>query len=398
MLTLAYTPESKAFNAPDILPESVRLVAIRQGLVTEIDQKFSPNGRLQSLSQLSRISFDFERLSGIQPEILRLEGILNSFGNFGIGSQIHLGEIEIGLDPTIGYTVPTFGYGITKNWTLGIGLPVVNYQNSVNLRQTPGNVDQLQRLYRGFDTELDSALDELEVDIRQEFLSYLEERRFKPIRNVDETFLGDIQIAGLYGFSVEPFILGLATTTLTLPTGPKDDPDDILDLGLFGETSIEQEVLLSFDAGFGISVRGGAAYRYMIEDSLEVRVPKDLNDELPGFDQKETLSRKLGDTTRFLSSIHKKFLEFFEVGFGYEYVSKSKDSFSVSGISKNALELNTSYVKHVAKAGINFNSTDYYLRTKKLIPMFVEYRVSDVFKGVNTNRQLVHELMMQIYF
>ena len=387
-----------SFNAPDILPENVRLVALRQGVITEVDQKFSPSGRLQSLSQLSRISFDFERLSGIQPEILRLESILNSFGNFGLGSKIHLGQIEIGLDPTINYSVPTFGYGITERWTLGLGFPVINYKNNVRLKRSAGNIQELNQLYRGFDSELDQALDELNVDIANEFRSYLKQKGYRPIRNIDKTYLGDIQIASLYGFNLEALIEGLATTTLTLPTGPKDDPDDILDLGLFGETSIEQEVILSYKAGNGVSLRGGASYRFMIPDKLEIRVPFDINDELPGINQKDTISRSLGDVSRFLSSIHKRFYEFFEIGLGYEFVRKESDSFGVSGLSKEALELNTSYSKHIVKAGINFNSTEYYMRTKKLIPMFIEYRVSDVFKGINTNRQLIHELMMQVYF
>ncbi len=390
---------ASGFNAPDVLPGGRRMVSMRQGWVSQIEQKFSSEGQLQSLSQLSRINFDYERLSGIRPEITELRDVLNSFGNFGIGNDIHLGRIDINLKPEVSYSVPTVAFGVTDALTIGLGIPIISYKNRVRLDRVEGNVNQLKEIYGGVNAELDGALKELDVDIVGEFKSYLRERGYKEVRSQNKSYMGDIQVAALYAFPWGKDTINLSTTTINLPTGPADDPDDILDLGIFGETYVEQELLASVQVIPSYFIRTGASYRLTLPDETIARVPLNEEDELPDVSQKENLSRDLGDTIRVFSSIHHKFLKFFEWGFGYEYIGRSQDSYSGErGSRYDLLAADTESSRHMMKFGISFNTIDYYLETKSLLPMFLELRVSDIFRGTNINRQLTQELILQIYF
>jgi hypothetical protein len=187
-----------ALDSSDVLPAHINSPSVRIGYVSGIGERFTSNGSLMSLTDVNSLTFDSKKLTTIEPRVQQLISVLNQFGQQQMGNALTLGTLHINISPEVNYYAPVHAYGITDKWTIGVGVPIIHYKNKIALTQEGSNLATIQRQAGGISPELDSAFDELHKSLVTSAQQELSGKGYKPLQNVDTTFVGDMQLVSLY--------------------------------------------------------------------------------------------------------------------------------------------------------------------------------------------------------
>lgn len=390
---LFYT--APVFSLPtQTLPKGLRSPAIRWGALTSLDQKYSDQGKLVRLKDTKSIEFDSETLAKFNSRAESLIETLNRFGLYKAGDLFNLGTLEINTQPEINYKAPIFAYGLSANWTIALGIPIVEYKNDIQFRQTFSNVDYYNQ-FRGLSAELDQALD---TDLSVETQKVVQEKGYKPLTSRNETFIGDIQLVSLYQIPQERRQI-ILQTTMTVPTGPEYDADDLVALNTFHEFSIEQSTGIQWTTMTWLDVMPLVNLKYFIPMQKTMRVPKNSDDVLPDQNTKDQITENKG--------------LLYEVGLQTQL--NLSDSFSIKGLytmgqqqatrysssnkgSTDALEKNTFSEWQKVRLDFDYSSVSQYMKSKSGIPYILSLSIFDTIRGKNIERRLGQELNLTLFF
>ena len=390
---LFYIPQIYALPT-ETLPEGLRSPSLRFGLITSLDQRYSNQGQLNRLKDSKSIEFDSETLTKFNARAEQLIETLNRFGLYKAGDLFNLGTLEINTQPVINYTAPVFAYGLTSQWTIALGLPVIQYTNDIQLKQTFSNLDYYNQ-FRGLSAELDQALD---TDLAFETQKVIQEKGYKPLTSRNQKFLGDTQVVSLMKIPENSYQWILQTTAV-LPTGPAYDPDDLVALNTFHEFSIEQTTGLTWLAQPWLEIAPFVSAKYFIPMTKVVRVPKNNDDLLPDSDNKDTLteskgfSEEVGVQVGWLISDAINLKGLFQTG--------QQNSTRFSGSSKGdsmLLEKNTDSQWQKVRIDFNYSTVTNYLSRRSGLPMILTLSLFDTIKGKNIERRLGQELNLTLFF
>jgi hypothetical protein len=396
---LTATAPAHALDSASVLPPGINSPAMRMGFVTGIGQRYLSDGSLMSLDDYNSIEFDASSLMRIEPRLKDLVSILNQFGRHELGSALHLGALRIATHPEVRYLAPLHAYGVTSSWTVAFGVPIVNYTNRLSLAQSGSNVSAIRTQVAGISRDLDDAFDRLNVSLVASANQELATKGYKPLVTRDETHVGDLQLASLYQFHASKKVSALWKSFLNLPTGPGDDPDDLADLGIFGQTALDQVVIVSTQVHRRVKLSGKGSYRLNIPDTVIKRVPRSADDSLPDSSTKEMVRRKTGDSTSVGVSGSLSLHKTLNLGLGYDITHKSPDVYTGDrGSNYQLLSRETESSSHRLRAGINYDTVIAYLDKEERIPAIVSYEVSDTIRGRNVERQTIHELWLTLFF
>lgn len=385
-----------ALLSTSTLPEGINSPSLRYGTISNIGEKYTENGTLMNLGEYKSVVFDAKTLQNFDADAQKLFAALNSFGQGQLGNQFEMGVLRIRTAPEVKYTAPVYARGLTKNWTLGLGLPVITYRNVINLSHENSNLDYYRRQYSGLSAELDRAL---RTDLVQETYQTLQTKGYKPLTNRDETFLGDVQAVSIYKFFETSQNALTYQAQLSLPTGPEYDSDDLSALNIFGRTSLNNTVAYSHRLAGRWTVLPFASYLFNVPDQVTARVPTSADDTLPGPETKEGVSRQIGNTAAVGSNVFYEWNDSWQFGTGYDFSMKSADQYKGSrGGRYDLLAANTESRAHRMKLEVTYSSVKSYFRKTALIPLMVSLEVSDVIAGVNIERQVVQELNFMMFF
>lgn len=398
MLLLLSTGPVRAMDSADILPPKINSPQIRMGVVSGIGQKYTSSGDLVTLSDYNSIEFDSRTLVKIEPQVQQLVNVLNQYGHQELGSALHLGVLHLETQPEVNYVAPLHAYGINDRLTVAVGVPIVKYNNRITLSQTGSNLNDI-RTQAGGVQELDAAFDRLDVSLVQTVQEELAKKGYKPLQSRSESIVGDVQLAALYLLKKTERHAFTLKSILSLPTGPGDDPDDLADLGIFGQTAVDETLVYNFKPHHRWMFAAKAGYRYMLDDKAVKRVPKDESDSLPSADSKENVNRKTGDTTQFNASANFAFLKNWSAAAGYEIAFKQADRYSGGeGRRYDLLAKDTNSEAHRTRLGVSYDTTTAYFRKEALIPSVISYEFVDTIRGINVERQTIHELWITLFF
>lgn len=396
---LSSAPMAQAMDSTETLPASVNSPAIRYGIVSGVDSKYSADGSVQSLNDINTISFNSELLQKINPEVTDLVNVLNQYSKQQLGTQVNLGALRAETKPDIRYMAPIYARGITDRLTLAVAMPIVFYENKLRLVQSASNVRAICNQIQGV-PQVQEACDKLgNTNIVNAVSGELANKGFKPIRDRNETVFGDLQLVGMWKYFEEGNKSSVLRSTLTLPTGQKNDPDDLADLGVFGETALEEQVLFNILPLQWMRLAAKASYKVFLPDSPEMRVPSSPDEILPGPESKEKVSRRKGGALTLGSAATINIGSAFSVAGGYEYTQKSQDSYSGKKmIDYSVLGKDSKSTAHKLRANVSYDTIALYQRTKSFPPLKVDYEVINTIAGSNTDRQLVNELSLTMFF
>ena len=391
-----------ALDSAQVLPAKINSPSLRTGTVFHVGQRYDNNGDLLSLDDLKSVEFNVKTLSQIEPQVHELVKALNSFGSPGdnYGDKLNLGVMRVSVSPKIDYTAPIHAWGLTENWTFGFGVPVIHYTNEIQIRQDGSNLAAYRKQFEGrISPELDRAFDRLSLDIPAAVHSELEAKGYRPLDKRDQTFIGDIQLVSLYKMPEKGRASFIHRGTMSLPTGPKDNPDDLMDLNVFGETSVTNELLAAYKLGGRLDLGGRAGIKIMIPDKLEKRVPKDENDLLPDASQKEVVTRYGGETAILGTSANYHLNASWMTGVGYEYLHKQRDRYKGNrNLAYSVLENETDSISHKSRVDLSYSTVQAYFDKKAIIPTIFTLEISDIFAGRNIARQTFTEFNWMLFY
>lgn len=402
LLSILSASSALAMDSTDLLPAGINSPAFRYGIVSGVDSKYTSDGSVKSLNEINTIEFNSEQLAKISPEVTTLVNILNQFSQQQLGSQLNLGTLRIETEPTVKYKVPIFARGITDKITLAVALPIVSYKNKLALNQSASNARAICDQVSGINLpEINDACRQLDIKITDAVREELAKKGYKPIKDRDETVLQDLTLVAYFKFldNKEAKTSAYLNTNINLPTGPANDPDDLADLGSSGNTSVEEKVMFNYLPWKWLRFAAGAAYKLSVPDKAEMRVPGSPGDFLPGPETKEKVNRDVGDTVSgsFATTVYPS--DLFSVGVGYQISRKFADKYSGKrGARYDLLAADTASVQHKARAAFGFDTIAIYQRTKKFPPFKLDFEVTNTFAGTNSDRQLVNEFSLTLFF
>ncbi len=391
-----------SMDSTEILPGGVNSPAFRYGIVSGIDSKYSADGSVATLNDINTVNFTSDQLKIISPEVTTLVNILNQFSQQNLGSQINLGTLRVETEPKVTYLAPIYARGITDRLTLAVAMPVVFYENTLRLNQSNSNIGAICSQFAGLNQDLPEireACAQLSIKVVDATRNELAKKGYKPIQDRKETVPGDLQFVSLYKLHDDGSTSTLIKNTVTLPTGQKNDPDDLADLGVFGQTALEPGIVFNYLPWNKLRLAAKASYKFVAPDKAEMRVPGSDGDILPGPETKETLSRNLGDSVTVGGAANLAIGQYFTLAGGYEYTAKGEDSFSGNRNAKyELLAKDSSSEAHKLRAGISFETISLYQRKKNFPPLKLDYEIINTIAGKNTDRQLVNELSLTMFF
>jgi hypothetical protein len=385
-----------ALLSTSTLPEGINSPSIRYGIVSNIGEKYTENGTLMNLGELKSVVFDSKTLKNFDSDAQKLVDALNSFGQHQLGDRFEMGILRIRTAPEVKYTAPVYARGMTKKWTLGVGLPIVSYRNVITLSHENSNLAYYRQQYSGLSTELDQAL---RTDLVQETHQTLQQKGYKPLANRDESFLGDVQAVSIYKFFENAQSALIYQAQLSLPTGPQYDSDDLSALNIFGRTSLNSTLAYSHRLASRWTVLPFASYLFNLRDQVTARVPQSADDTLPGEESKESVSREIGNTAAVGSNLFYEFTDSWQIGAGYDYSMKASDKYAGSRNARyDLIAVNSDSQAHRMKVEVTYSSIKSYFRKTALIPLMFTLEVSDVVAGMNIERQMVQEFNFMMFF
>lgn len=383
-------------SATDTLPEGIFSPSLRIGSITGIDQKYDGGGNLWNLGDSDAVEFNAKTLSHFNSEATDLIQALNQFAQAHLGDNINFGTLVPYTKPEVTYTAPVLARGITPKWTVGIGLPVINYRNTISFSVQNSNLSY-------YASQLNLPADEyqqaIHTNLVQEMFSTLSERGYKSLNSRNETYLGDAQLASLYRFWEHGNMSALYSATFNLPTGPKYDPDDLAALNVFGRTGVENRVTMSYLIGAHWEAAPFISYMSYLPDQATMRVPTDADDVIPDQNSKETLSRQIGGTAMVGGNMFYTMNDTWSFGLGYSYEQKTQDTYQGSqGRRYDLLSTDTDDDAHRIYAQINFSTVKSYFRKLSLLPGVITFNYMDTIGGRNIERRTVEELVLMMFF
>lgn len=397
VVTLMLVPSlCRALLTPNTLPEGISSPTLRFGFITNLNEKYDPQGSLHLLGDLKSVVLDTPTLKNINPDITKLITALNAFGGNGLGDKLTLGTLRVHSDPRVSYIAPIFAHGVTSSWTLALGLPVVSYSNKISFSHENSNLNYYQRQFKGLNSELDAAF---ELDVVQETKKLFAEKGYKDLSERTESFLGDIQIASIAKLYDNGSSQVIYFASLGLPTGPQFNADDLAALTVFGRTSLSNTLAYSYKFPILFTFMPYLTYSYTLPDRITARVPQDEQDSLPDASSAQSVHRHIGD------SVGAGFNAFYDIsdrwvlGFSLERFKKSADHYQGAPFTRvDLLSLGTEAEADRVKWEITYTSVNSYLQKKSFLPMMASLEVSDVLAGKNTERQTVQELSIMLFF
>ncbi len=394
------------FGTAGVLPVGRHQVTFRFGSVSGIQDKFNDFGTLQTPSRMNQ-RFDNQFLMGV-PEIRELAKALDEqlLPSQKPSKHLDLGSLEFEGPANVSYFVPQIARGITSNWSLGIAIPVIQYQSDIRAKNAGHN--NAREIIEGAASiensgDLNTRLGEgaaLVAGGPKELLAYqMSNEGYRPLSGRDEQFLGDIVLGSslrLYNTRVVDFYL---LNQLTLPTGPKDDPDDLIDFSVLGKTNFQTTLFANYNIIRWLELGMGVSYTIGIKDDIVKRVPRDVNDPIPPASTKETVDKDPGNSVGLQLVSIAKLSDYFHFGAGYEMIRKSADRYYGSQNSRyDLLERNTESEAGIARFKVSYSTVDGFVKGIDSIPYSLTYAFADHVYGRNVERELTHELLMKFYF
>ncbi|MGE3974793.1 MAG: hypothetical protein AB7F59_09740 [Bdellovibrionales bacterium] len=396
-----------AIESAQVLPKGVNYATLRTAQVSQASQKFGPNGVLANQGDFYTQDIDLTQLMRFlkpekKEELQKLVHALNQAGRSELGNKLHLGQLKVEIHPDIKYVCPVFARGITDEWTVGFAIPIIQYALDIRMQQVSSNIPFIQNELQAVaeaSTELKSGLETLNQNLALAAQDTFAAKGYKRVESRKNTFLGDIHLVSLYQFYKNSRWTSVFKTSVVLPTGPKDDADDLTDITSQHQTGLGGTVIQEYQFNDYTTMGVNAGYFARLPDQAEKRVPASADDILPDADRKEALHRDLGDSiTGGLTARH-SFSDYIALGAGWEWGQKQEDKYSGSrDYEYYLLSRNTSQEWQKAMATIEYSTAKGYLQKRDAVPYGIGYEFSEIMSGRNIERAQIHEVSMKMFF
>jgi hypothetical protein len=386
----------------NVLPPAVWSPKFIYGSYSGLSDRYNSSGLLEGATARYHLDLTGNKLAKLNDRVQTLVTALNGLSS-DLGNKLYFGTLDFKANPIIDYFCPTLSHGLTKNLSIGLGIPIVHFQNSVQVVMSgKDNIQEIKDHVGETSHSLSDGLDEAKrsvAEIPALFQNVLVNKGYKPLRNVNYTALGDVQVSANYLYfnqnklklSVRPYI--------QLPTGQKDDPDDLVDVATGGQPAVGAYSVHEYRVLPKLTLASSVGYQANIEDRVSVRVPANADDLLPGPERKEEVQRKTGNSIFLEGGSRYTIISQLEVGAYYDFTQKDPDWYAGSkGWNYGALSEDSAAQTHQIKGLIEFNTISWFEEKTYAIPFILGYVYGNTFYAVNAPQQISNQLYMRMFF
>lgn len=402
---LLWTTQGIAQSSTTVLPKGVWMANYRFGVINELSTRYDQSGSLQSIGRLNQ-AFSGENISKFSKEFKEFAKFLSTvYPHHGFVDQLSLGTLEFDSQIQARYNAFVLARGVTKNLTLAVGAPIVTLQGSVGVRAGGKNTfapvcNNMTLDQSSVNTTLSEGCSRTQsADLIAEYRKALSTNGYQEPTTVNQTVVGDLQLAGVYQYYLDRQWSLYNQTTLTLPTGPADDPSNFLDVPVFHQTQLKLEFKQDFRVTPKWTLGSMVGYLWRVPDRADKRVPSSSDEMLPPASRQERVFRDLGDSYLLGASMGYSLTRAWSVLGTYEYNWKSADSYrGERGYDYSLLARDSQSSFHKVGGGLTFSTVEMFYSQEFAAPLQVSYTYSDVISGVNIDRQQAHELSLRVFF
>ena len=387
-----------------VLPQDVYSPKLMFGRYSGLGDRYNSIGLVQGVADQYHLALSGPTLAKLDS---RLKTLIDSLNNFSsterFGDELSLGTLNIKSAPVVDYFAPTISYGITPDFSFGIGIPLIHFHNEIEVvAGGQSNVEQLRDHTQNTSPQLTQAFDQLIAlthNMPGTLQTVLAARGYKQIQTQDYTALGDLQISGLYNYyssdhwslAIRPFV--------QLPTGRKDDPDDLADAPTGGQPALGVYSIHEYRASPRVNLVSSLGYVANIPDETQMRVPNGVDDILPGPERKTTVSRRTGNSLLMEGGVRYFLNHSIEFGTYYGIMQKDPDVFSGGkGWDYSILSIDTSATTHQIKFNLEFSSVSWYQAKSFSLPLQMGIIYGNTFLAVNSPYQTSNQVYLRMFF
>lgn len=405
---------SAALEDVQLLPKGVRALMYRQGMISEIGNRYASNYQLASIQYRTSRRIDSSMIQEINPEFKELVEIMNQeFPGYNLGDKVYLGDLIIEGEPEIDFQAPIFAIGVTDRYTLGLAIPILRFRANIRARvEGQNNIAQIKAAmpsqhqnYRGeqksFSERLDDAYRQLEesANLGAKVEQLCAQKSLRCLGSFEQNAIGDVQLIHRYLIHQDPSWALMFRSHMNLPTGPEDDPDNLVDLPIFHRSFFDNMLVSQYRLGQW-RMHNSLGYVFQVPDQIRRRVPRSAADLLPDQDRTERLSRKIGDTFKYQFNAFYQWNEDFSVAAGLQKEWKASDRLRGQFLDRDysLLEQNTDAEFLRLEMGLIYTTIQSFLKKQFPIPLAVTYNFSDIVTGRNVERQSMHEFNLAVMF
>ncbi len=302
-----------------------------------------------------------------------------------------LGETKTNMDWLLVRMVYQVAYGLTDQITVGIRWPWIWVKNKVdfafdssgsdvNMGLNPGLVSPDNPL--GFAPLSVPGTSRVTTDDAQDALNTL---GFKDLEDFERSGFEDLEIGGRWQYFRNDLWRLAFTGGVRLPTGRKDDPENLGDVA-FGSGAyallfrLNQDLTLFQEEGplkrFGFLTPGALIvntsfyYDLYLPDRQRLRVTS-INDPLGG--EFDYVKRNLGDVFRAEISPKVGLVKGLTAWGMYQYTHKFKDHYSGNkDLPYDDIAIGTKYNEHIYLVGLSFTTLPWVLEKSFPLPLGVD--------------------------
>lgn len=391
----AVTPLPAGADDAAVLPAGVSRVHLDYYGYLPVKERYSPDGEREPIAH----PFDDAALDSTVFESLQPLDPL-------VGGRASIGDVQVAYRYDIDVLDFGFQHGITDRLTVGLHIPYYWIRNDISTRFSSDNANVGLNPATGaccipiaaggqpFSSE----------DVQNLITSQFGFRRIESWRGEG---IGDVEAGAKYRYLETRDWAGAVSGGIRVPTGHKDDPDDLTDVAWsFGNyallarlhfdyklsnlwrrepASLDGSVTRPGDAVVNFTLR----YDYMLPDKELKRVGDTPDDFFTN--NREKVERKLGDRVDLEVSGKYRLSRALSLSATYRYGFKFKDDISGNmGFRYESLEVNTGSREQIVVIGARYSTLAAYRAKKARVPMVFSIAYRDRFDARGPRSGQVH--------
>lgn len=333
--------------------------------------QLNSSGRRESLGEPYRHTLNWEKaLASMKEEADHLE-VRSFLKDQGINplSTVAVQEFEVHRQE-LGLA-PTWGYGLTRKWSLEVRLPIVQTRTEVQTK-TQISMGPISSLGKKM-TLSPKAQEALLQSAQKALQTELDQLEYNSPQTVEENMqVGDLEVVNKFLLSKGQRISWLLLQGLTIPLANRRDPYSFVDTSYGdGQVDIGLGSVVDWATTRRTGLRLSVGHKVQMADQIEMRIPRVGEPQWKGEIDPE-VHRDLGDVSWGSLEARYKWNRWLQLNSGYSYQIKGKDKLEGHRFSKeqySTLSEGTAVEQQVAHLGIGYQAllASTYTSYKKVI-------------------------------
>ncbi len=372
-------------------------------VMTSVDTKYDPNGGLEPVGTRLNKRVSWQDVLDAQDDESQKNLVKSVLNDNGLTLEGTPGNASGVVKTYANIKVPALAMGLTENLTVGIVVPIVNVDVSVDTGFIRGNDGQTF-----VDYICDSSPDkcnEAAAKLNDATQKKLARLGYEPLRSMTVAGLGDIQLVSKYRVYSTATSGLAAKLNLILPTGTSVNANRALDI-----TTGDNRFKIALGAVHDYFLFGDlrwnvhGTYTTLLPSHNVKRLPVSAEDTLSK--DKEELTREFGHQaivgTGLEYPIHKAGLV---LGAGVSTQFLSKTRYSGAGTDAYTLQrykiledLELAQVLHAVSASVGFSTVNWYKQKSFPLPLQLNASYSHPLGGRNAPKNDIVAGEMVLFF